>query len=337
VLVWFRETPLGKIHRVLSNLVGALAEQSWALSSHDVELQPTWTVPAGTLTVRWPRRYSWPQADIWMDGIVRALRTLVDFDVCDIAQPGRAVEFELLLDGRPHRIALDYADKSEIDAACAARCELYLKMQFRRDGYPEKNVMPAGYVLNAGALHRYLSHIRELADQNRYRFEVYGRFGRSFATEIRTQAISRLEGQRDFAYEGGFKMLRYGASVAEIARAKVCVDLPGNGDFCFRLMDYLAVGSCIVAYPHNNSFHVPLEDRVHIAYCKRDMSDLAELCAYYVEHEAERERMRKATRAFFDRFLDARQLARYYLATAARHIEGHFAPSQDVQQNAGRY
>jgi hypothetical protein len=63
---------------------------------------------------------------------------------------------------------------------------------------------------------------------------------------------------------------------------------------------------------------VPLEDRVHVVYCKPDYSDLEELCVYYLRHDADRRRLVENSRGFFDSFLSGRQLAAYYLAHCAR-------------------
>jgi Glycosyl transferases group 1 len=106
-----------------------------------------------------------------------------------------------------------------------------------------------------------------------------------------------------FGHEGGGKKVRFDESLREVARSKVCIDLPGNGPFCYRLIDYLAIGSCVVARRHETVLHVPLVDRRDIVYARPDLSDLAELCEYYVKHDAEREEIARNSRKFFDRYL----------------------------------
>lgn len=121
------------------------------------------------------------------------------------------------------------------------------------------------------------------------------------------------------SYGGGAK-LRYSRSLIEVATSRVCVDLPGNGPLCFRLVDYMAIGACIIAYPHEAAFPVPLEDRVQVVYMQRDMSDLVDLCAHYARDAAERERLCLASRQYFDQHLSSRQLALYMLGETLRRI-----------------
>jgi hypothetical protein len=63
---------------------------------------------------------------------------------------------------------------------------------------------------------------------------------------------------------------------------------------------------------------VPLEDRVHVVYCKPDYSDLEELCVYYLRNEPARRALVQNSRRFFDSFLHGGQLAAYYLSHCSR-------------------
>jgi Glycosyl transferases group 1 len=108
--------------------------------------------------------------------------------------------------------------------------------------------------------------------------------------------------------------MMYTQYLREIAGSRVCTDLPGEGPFTYRLVEYLAVGSCIVAYPHKARLHVPLRDREHIAYTKEDLSDLVELCDYFLRNPLERHRLAANAQSFFDRYLHRDQLAAYQSA-----------------------
>ena len=107
--------------------------------------------------------------------------------------------------------------------------------------------------------------------------------------------------------------MRYSQHLMDIAASKVSVDLPGNGPFCFRLLDYFAVGACIVAVRHTAEFPVPLVPGVHIAYVKDDLSDLVDVCRYYVENEEARQAMKNNARDYFDKYLHRRQIGAHYL------------------------
>jgi hypothetical protein len=144
---------------------------------------------------------------------------------------------------------------------------------------------------------------------------VYGRFGLQFATEVRSKAITALRAQQRVKFFGGDQKVGYKAFLMEIARSRICLDLPGNGPFCFRLVNYLAVGACIVSPPHLTVLPVPLEDRKHIVYTRPDMSDLVDLCEQYANDAAARESVMQASRDYYRRHLYWQSLANYYLRT----------------------
>jgi hypothetical protein len=228
------------------------------------------------------------------------------------------VNFEFVMDGKPFPITIDYFDKMEhIEETALGNSALYLKMQYAEEGYPAHAagppILPGGYVVPDKYTYFYLSAARTRADQPERQYDVYGRFSLHFATGIRRKALTALQEQQSFEYFGGDRPVRYSQHLIDAASSKVCLDLPGNGPFCFRLIDYLATGCCIVAVRHRTRFPVPLVPGVHIAYVKEDLSDLVDVCQYYVENEAARTEMRKKSREYFDRYLERRQLASYYL------------------------
>ena len=90
--------------------------------------------------------------------------------------------------------------------------------------------------------------------------------------------------------------------------------MPGAGDFCKRLVDYLAVGSCVVRPPPSVRLPVKLIDGEHVVYCASDLSDLGDVCSHLVRDDVERERIARNAREFFDRYLHRRQLATYYVS-----------------------
>jgi hypothetical protein len=185
-------------------------------------------------------------------------------------------------------------------------------MQYNIDGYPFSNVIPGGFVSHDEAYH-YLPHIRKIRDKNDFLSDVYGRFGTEFAQDQRGKAVSLLSKQKDFRFDGGLNKVRYSRFLREVAGSKICIDIFGNGDFCFRLVDYLAVGTCVISIKHRTAFNAPLVDREHIVYMKDDLSDLISLCNFYLKNDEERERISRNSRGFFDKYLHREQLAAYYL------------------------
>lgn len=296
-------------------------------ADHPSPFPPSWPLdPADTrrLVVRWPSEYQWNEAHHWVRHLLSGMRRLVPIERHPIAQPYEGlVMIELVVDGQPRKIAIDYGDYMDrLQQAALDEATLYFKMQYLRQGYGSAKVVPGGYVNPAQDFYKYVGWLRGVKDGRPPRFDVYGRFGLRFAAETRRRAVEMLRAQNRFRYEGDVAIVRYSRSLEEAAGAKVCIDLPGNGDFCFRLIDYLGIGACIVAPRHHTLLQVPLEDKKHIVFAREDLSDLVELCEHYLTHDDEREAIVRQSREFFDRYLHRDQLAGYYLARSLAAIGG---------------
>jgi hypothetical protein len=292
-------------------------EALWTSRPQEVPaLPPSWPLPAaGELSVGWPDRSSWPGALRWVETLRQGLAAHVPIDLVEIEQPFvNMVFFDLRVGGRSHRIAIDYADANDISEGAAGVARLTFKLQYSEDGYGTDDVIPGGYIVGQPQLYAYLARLRRSRDLDKPLYEVYGRFG-PHGLPVREQVVTELARQHRFAFHGSLGTVLYVESLREAARSRVCVDLPGRGYFCYRLADYLAIGSCIVAIPHKNRLHVPLVDGEHIAFAAPDGSDFVERCAHYLEHADERERLARGSREFFDRYLHPAQLGAYYLAT----------------------
>jgi len=278
-------------------------------------MKPSWDLPQDILSeisIQWPKVYDWPSATIWMQSLRDGLKQYVNLEPACIEQPfNHVVLFYLLYRTTRYTIAVDYSDHALINPECLRMCSLYFRMQYANAGYGDQKIVPGGFITYP-LLYRFLPYVRAL-DSRSLKFDVYGRFGKEFGAEIRGSAIEKLRMQQRFRYTCTWDTVRYSRSLLEIAQSKVCVDLPGQGAFCFRLVDYLAVGACIIAYPHSTMLPVPLVNGKHIVYTKPDLSDLQDLCAYYVEHKDERQMIASSARDYFDKYLHRSQLACYYL------------------------
>jgi len=275
-----------------------------------------------SVTVRWPTMYLSGSAGLQslnksrMAGRLASLRhamsRMVMTELADIPQPFKSVVLlEVVVDGHSHEVAIDQSPYLGVDAECAERCLLYFKRHFREEGYPQANIVPGGFApLKDEVLHR---HLRQLRRWDRLKYDVHARFSPHFSPEVRGRALELLSEQTRFSFEGGSQLTMYTQYLRDIASSRVCIDLPGEGPFSYRLVEYMAIGSCIVAYPHEARMHVPLIDRQHIVYAKEDLSDLVELCELYVRDPHERERLVANSRDFFDRYLHRDQLSAYHL------------------------
>jgi hypothetical protein len=308
-----------------TRLKAHLREAFWRARPRPIApLPPSWPLERERLEdarILWPTAYDWPDTSRWVESLLAGFRTFVPVHLADVPQPYRhVVVLQLEIDGSRHEIAIDYADDSRLNEECRRRCGLYFKMQFLSSGYADDSVVPGGFPPSWPSLYDYLGRLREIRGQRRFASDVYGRFNAEPAPQTRREAVRLLSEQRRFTYEGGLRVLRYSRYLTDIARSKVCVDLPGYGDFCFRLIDYLAIGSCVIGRRPSTSLHAPLTHGVNIVYCADDLSDLVELCDYYSNHRDEREHIAEEARAHFDRFLERTQWAAYYLHTAIQHL-----------------
>lgn len=272
--------------------------------------------------VRWPRTLEWPTAENYVGALRTGLARLVPVDLVDGIEQGHGlVNIELVVEGRPHAVTIDYFDHFDhINTSRTSRSCVYFKMQFHRDGYRFPNVVPGGFVTGNLLTYQYIAPVRKMAAKRPRLYDVFGRFGLTFAREIRQEAIGRLREQTFFHYEGGAKLVRYSRSLEEASLSRIVIDLPSNSDFCFRLIDYFSVGACTVAWPHRTVLHVPIESGKHIVYCREDFADLIDMCRFYLKHEDKRQAVAQASREYFDRYLHRDQLAAYYLQTALRFI-----------------
>lgn len=277
---------------------------------------------ASRITIYWPSRYGWGMTQKWLTPILNEFRRHFKVVFKPIPHYDGAVVIEVGIDGQVYPVAIDRFDLVQVNHECAANMTIYFKMQFALAGYREKNIVPGGFIPARSSAYLNLKRLRQLRDHQDFSFDVYGRFGKRFAKILRGQAVDLLCEQTVFAYQGGLGRVSYQESLEEVSRSKVCVDLPGQGPLCFRLIDYLAVGACVVAYPHQARLPVPLEHGKHIVYCREDMSDLVDLCRYYCDHAAEREAIAQNARSYFDRYLCRPQLASYYI-NAILALTGH--------------
>lgn len=277
----------------------------------------TWPVApdlSRRLSVRWPTSYEWAPAAKWVDGLRAEISARVPVSTAEIDQRYEgAVLIEVEFDGRRHRVAIDYFDSDRLLDEVVASCALIFKMQYRSGGYGNPRVVPGGYVPSRPHLARYVPTLRHLRDRSAPLYEVYGRFGITYATEYRRTAVQALSAQTRFQYEGSLKLLPYAAYLREAAQSRVCIDLPGNGDMCHRLIEYLAIGCCVVRPAPLTQLPVKLTDGLNIRYAQRDLSDLVDVCAELVGDPARATGIALAARDYYDRYLVGTQLAGYYL------------------------
>lgn len=274
------------------------------------------------ITINWPSVYQWNPARTWVCHTLEGFKRYVKVRFSNINQEFKGiVQISINYKNNNFPVAIDYSDYADrIDEVCLKMCAIYFKMQFLKEGYGNSKIKPGLFTPLSLSIYDYLPKFRRIRENKECKYEVYGRFSTEFALDIRKRALEILKGQKAFQFEGDLKKIRYSRYLREVASSKICIDLPGNGDFCFRMIDYLAVGSCIIGFPPRTTLYPPLEDRKHIIYCQPDLSDLVDLCYYYLHNNKEREQIAKNSREYFDRYLHKYQLASFYLLHILKYL-----------------
>jgi hypothetical protein len=260
--------------------------------------------------ILWPSAYHWAATTSWLDPLREGLARHVPVAVQPIEQPETAVAvFVACVGSRRHEIAVDFSDYADVDEAWVERASRYFKMQFDPTLHQRAGIGPGGYLPYRSDIYGFLPALRRRSATAR-RPVVYGRFSPN--NDVRREVLGALRAQTSFRYDDGQASSRYGPYLAGAARSSVCIDLPGRGPLCFRLVDYLAAGCCVVAIRHRAVLPVPLEDGVQLAYAD-SAGEVVELCTELLDDPARRDALAAGARTYFDRYLERRQLGAYYL------------------------
>jgi hypothetical protein len=282
---------------------------------------PTWPLPDALhsdLVITWPTVYRMNETRKWMQHLIAGLSKIVRVEFAPIPQDSCfdgciVTHFEYR--GESHRVVIDHWDyEDRICYPALNDATIYFKMQHLREGYGDRRIVPGGYTVSLRDQYRYLDKLRNECDTKPKLYNVYGRFGLRFGVETRQRALSLLTEASDLGFVGGTQFVRTSRYLREMARSKIGIDLPGNGDLCFRLIDYLSVGVCIVSPRPKVELHEPLVDGKHVVFCKDDLSDLVPICRRLLADDEERNRIANNARDYFDKYIHRDQLARYYLS-----------------------
>lgn len=285
----------------------------------------TWALPndiSTRLHIKWPKSYSWPHADKWLKTMRQGLKEHVALSIEDIKQPkGTKASIIFNYKGEDFPIIIDYSDYMPADEELANNSHIYFKMQHSKSGYSSNKIVPGGYIPNDSSLYQYLPTLWHKTITNP-KFEAYGRFGTKTGGDIRREAMQLLTSQKKFKFHGSDgTFVRYSRFLRESTNSSVVIDLPGNGDLCFRLIDYMAIGCCIVAPEHSVVLHTPLEHQTHIHFCNKNLADFIDSCVFYLKNENERLRLKSNSREFFMKYLHRTQLSAYYIYNFLQSIK----------------
>jgi hypothetical protein len=279
----------------------------------------TWPIPAGRageVRMRFPRPATVRGANRReMARQIRiAFEQFVQIEEAEVPQLyDKTVSLEAVVRGKTFKVNFETSDYAPLNEEAYAGCDLHFKMEYALEGYGERDhLLPGGYVNSSPLLYTYLPRLRRIRDEEPPTWEVYGRYGLSL--EKRKRPIEILRAATRFRYHGGVGKARYIRYLEESARSKICIDLPSMSSITYRMIELLAIGSCIVGPPHTNRLLMPFQEGVHVTYCRPDYSDLEDVCAALLADEPRRLALVANSRAFFDAYVHRRQQGSYYVA-----------------------
>ncbi|KPJ93659.1 MAG: hypothetical protein AMJ53_06845 [Gammaproteobacteria bacterium SG8_11] len=196
-------------------------------------------------------------------------------------------------------VFIDGGDQPEIgaDLTIYGRPELYhaavekrpFDVIFKREmligkDYGE-NVHPVPMCFN-------INRLKKISSEKRYDVSFWA----VESDAIRIKALDMLAGRFDCAANGTVRHQKFSKYkrkgdfyLQELARCKVVLNFRGGGWDTMRYWEVPAIGSFMISQkpqiviPHN------FEHEKHVVFCQDDLSDLIELCEYYVQNETQRE------------------------------------------------
>ena len=298
---------------------------------------PTWPLSAADLSrisIAWPTELQWPPAEQIVQTLKDGFVSLGILGHVHTPQPYEGVILlHCVIDDTEHKVALDYSDYHDfINVDALALSSLYVKCQFRLRGYDNERIVPGGYIATGPDYYRYRQPF-VTRHSTRPSIDVLGRFGYAFQADLRRRAVDLLGNARDLHFVGAGPKVRYSRFIKEAASARLCLHLPGNGPFTHRVVEFLGLGSCMISPRFATRLHRPLVPGVHYVAVADDLTDLVDVCRYYLAHDAEREAIAAAGKEFFDKNLHFEQLASYLVRTmldcqmqarhSSRELRGH--------------
>jgi len=116
--------------------------------------------------------------------------------------------------------------------------------------------------------------------------------------DIRTRALTLLEDHYDCRQNGTVrnqvfsKYKRKGLFyLQELSQCRIVLNFRGGGWDTMRYWEAPAVGAFMITQKPGILIPNNFADKSEVVYCKDDLSDLIELCDYYLNNETERERI----------------------------------------------
>lgn len=165
--------------------------------------------------------------------------------------------------------------------------DMIFKREYLMDADYSANVVPFPFCFN-------FDSIRDISFSNNFKY--YVSFWGVESDPIRTQALTLLEDRFDCMENGTVrnqvfkkykrKGLRY---LEELKACRIVLNFRGVGWDTLRYWETPAIGRFMISQKPKIVIPDNFRDGKEIVFCKDDLSDLIELCEYYLNNEEERE------------------------------------------------
>lgn len=201
-------------------------------------------------------------------------------------------------------VFIDGGDRPDIgdDLTVYGRAELYdmarnkrpfdlvFKREYELNRTYDSNVRPFPISFN-------MDRVPVLPDDYRYKVSFWA----VETAEIRSQALALLEDKYDCRENGTVrnqKFSRYKRKgkfyLQELSRCKIVLNFRGGGWDTMRYWEVPAVGSFMVTQKPGILIPDDFQDGKEVIHCSDDLSDLIDLCDYYLDNENKRESIARA-------------------------------------------
>ena len=231
------------------------------------------------------------------------------------------------------RVVVDSLDYASIPRFYYENADFYFKAQYPKDGkILVKNTGEDGY--EASGIHRFSLtpsyKVLNLKTAPSFDRPIDVFFNGSAWPQDRIQLVSKIKSRKSIKFSGGLynradlpfnnvvpKELHCGQLglqkyLASVLGSKVCLNLRGNGENCYRQFEVLHLGSLLLTQETNNHFcHVEAPKDCFGTFD----GNILEKAQYYLDHEEERVRIAENGRKFFEEHLHPRKLVQYILET----------------------
>ncbi len=259
------------------------------------------------------RRRKYPRSNGYVKGsLLGSLKSLLrrkeyDYVIVAAAKPECFRSYLDIIDSIPAKIPVIFLDGGDFshlggdlerlhsfeiyqEAVNRRNFDIIFKREYLENADLGKNVFPLPLSFNFDNLPERLP--------DKFKYDVS--FWAVESNPIRTSALDLLEDKFDCRSNGTtrnqtFRRYKRKGSfyLQEIASCRIVLSFPGVGWDTFRYWEVPALGRFMISIKPKIKIPQDFENNKNIIFCRDDLSDLVELCEYYLRNESSREKIAK--------------------------------------------